>query len=108
VPVANARVRGRDLTGLSYLDVVHPDDREECAQQGRAASAGLIHHFQLEECLVRKCGEPVWVSINVSPVRGQDGRVLYTLGITESIEERRRAEDVLQEANELLPAPAGA
>jgi PAS domain S-box-containing protein len=91
-----------DLTGLSYLDIVHPDDREECAEQGRAASAGLIHHFQLEQRLVRKCGEPVWVSINVSPVRGQDGRVLYTLGIIESIEERRRGEDALQQANELL------
>src|SRR5215468_11794206 len=49
-----------------------------------------------------KCGQPIWVSINVTPVRGQDGRVLYTLGIIESIEERRRAEGALQQANELL------
>jgi len=42
------------------------------------------------------------VRINVSPLRGRDGRVLYTLGIIESIEERRRAEEALQQANELL------
>jgi PAS domain S-box-containing protein len=91
-----------DLTRLSYLDIVYPDDREECARQGRAAAAGEISHFQLEERLVRRSGEPIWVSINVSPVRGQDGQVLYTLGIIESIEERRRAEEALQQANELL------
>jgi PAS domain S-box-containing protein len=91
-----------ELTGLFYLDIVHPDDWEECAGQGRAAAAGAIPHFQLEERFVRKSGEPIWVSINVSPVRGQDGRILYTLGIIESIEERRRAEEGLQQANELL------
>ena len=81
---------------------MYPDDREECARQGRAAAAGEISHFQLEERLVRRSGEPIWVSINVSPVRGQDGQVLYTLGIIESIEERRRAEEALQQANKLL------
>jgi PAS domain S-box-containing protein len=91
-----------DLPGLSYLDIVHPDDHEECARQGRAAAAGAIPHFQLEGRFIRKSGEPIWVSINVSPVSGQDGRVLYTLGIIESIEERRRAEEELQQANELL------
>jgi PAS domain S-box-containing protein len=91
-----------DLTRLSYLDIVHPDDLEECARQGLAAAAGEIPHFQLEERFVRKTGEPIWVRINVSPIRGQDGRVLYTLGIIESIDDRRRAEEALQQANELL------
>jgi PAS domain S-box-containing protein len=90
------------LTRLSYLDIVHPDDREECARQGRAAAAGATLHLQLEERFVRKSGDPVWVKINVCPIRGQDGRVLYTLGIIENTDERRQVEDVLQQANELL------
>src|SRR5215831_6588744 len=94
--------RAEDLTRLSYLDVVYPDDLEECARQSRAAAAGEIPHFQLEERFVRKTGEPIWVRINVSPTRGQDGRVLYTLGIIESIDDRRRSEEALQQANELL------
>src|SRR5215813_12569098 len=76
--------------------------RQECARQGLATAAGEISHVQLEERLLRRTGDPVWVSINVSPVRDQEGRVLYTLGIIESIEERRRAEEALQQANELL------
>jgi len=90
-----------ELTRLSYLDVVHPDDREECARRGRAAAAGATPHFQLEERFVRKSGEPVWVKIDVCPIRSQDGR-LYTLGSIENIDERRQAEEVLRQANELL------
>src|SRR5439155_25133157 len=40
-----------DLARLSYLDIVHPDDREECARRGLAAAAGEISHLQLEERL---------------------------------------------------------
>jgi PAS domain S-box-containing protein len=94
--------RAEELTRLSYLDIVYPDDLEECTRQGRAAAAGQTPHFHLEERFVRKTGEPIWVRINVSPIRGQDGRVLYTLGIIESIDDRRRAEEALQQANELL------
>jgi PAS domain S-box-containing protein len=57
-----------ELTRLSYLDIVHPDDREECAHQGRAAATGATLHFQLEERFVRKSGEPVWVKIDVCPM----------------------------------------
>jgi PAS domain S-box-containing protein len=91
-----------DVARLSYLDIVHPDDREKCARQGRAAATGAVSHFQLEERFIRKSGEPIWVRINVSPIRGRDGRVLYTLGIIESIDDRRQAEEALQQANELL------
>src|SRR5439155_19770886 len=73
-----------DMTRVSYLDIVYPDDREECARQGLATAAGEILHVQLEERLLRRSGDPVWVRINISPVRGQDNRILYTLGIIES------------------------
>jgi len=91
-----------ELTRLSYLDIVHPDDREECARQGGAAAAGATLHLRLEERFVRKSGESVWVKINVCPIRGQNGGVLYTLGIIEKIDDRRQAEEVLRQANELL------
>ena len=91
-----------ELTRLCYIDILHIDDRQECERQGRAVAAGEISHVQLEGRLVRKSGDPVWVRLNVSPMRGQDGRILYTLGIVENIDERRQAETVLQQANELL------
>jgi PAS domain S-box-containing protein len=91
-----------ELTRLTYLDIVLPEDREECARRGHAAATGATPHFQLEERFVRKSGEPVGVKINVCPIRGHDGRVLYTLGIIENIDERRLAEEVLRQANELL------
>jgi PAS domain S-box-containing protein len=63
-----------ELTRLTYLDIVHPEDREECARRGHAAATGATPHFQLEERFVRKSGEPVGVKINVYPIRGHDGR----------------------------------
>jgi PAS domain S-box-containing protein len=91
-----------ELTRLSYLDIVHVDDREECERQGRAAAAGKISHFQLEGRFLRKSGDPIWVRLNVSPIRARDGHVHYTLGIIENIDERRHAEETRQQVNELL------
>jgi len=69
-----------ELTQLCYLDIVHVDDREECERQSRAAAAGEISDLQLEGRFVRKSGDPIWLRLNISPMRGRDGRVLYTLG----------------------------
>jgi PAS domain-containing protein len=33
-----------DLTGLSYLDLVHPDDREECARQSATSRTTAFSH----------------------------------------------------------------
>src|SRR5436190_21629543 len=91
-----------ELRGLCYLDIVHKDDRKECERQSRAAAAGEISHLQLEGRFVRKSGDPIWVRLNISPVRGHDGRVLHTLAIIEKIDERRHVEKALQQVNEHL------
>jgi PAS domain S-box-containing protein len=91
-----------ELAGLCYLDIVHKDDREECERQSRAAAAGEISYLQLEGGLVRKSGDAIWVRVNISPIGGHDGRVLYTLGIIEKIDERRHAKDALQQVHEHL------
>jgi PAS domain S-box-containing protein len=92
-----------ELAGLCYLDIVHKDDREECERKSRAAAAGEISHFQLEGRLVRKSGDAIWVRLNINPIRGHDERrVLHTLGIIEKIDERRHAEEALQQVNEHL------
>jgi PAS domain S-box-containing protein len=91
-----------ELTRLCYLDIVHVDDREECERQSHAAAAGEISHLQLERRFVRKSGDLIWLRLNISPMRGRDGRVLYTLGIIEKIDESRHAEETLQQVNEHL------
>jgi PAS domain S-box-containing protein len=81
-----------ELVGMSFLDIVHPADRDTCLRHGTAMMSGEIAHVQLEERFLQKSGGPIWVSINVGPIRDAEGNILYSLGIIENIDERKRIE----------------
>jgi PAS domain S-box-containing protein len=97
-----------ELVGTSFLDIVHPDDRDGCRRDGGAMAAGEITHFQREERFLQKSGAPIWVNINVSPIRDGEGRFLYSLGIIENIDERKRTEAQLRRLTEGLEMQLGA
>ena len=79
-----------ELVGRSFLDIVHPDDRDACASLGRLLADGSLPQTQIEERFLRKSGDPLWVSVHVAPIRDADGGILYTLGVIENIDERKR------------------
>ena len=91
-----------ELIGRSFLDIVHPDDRDACAAMGEKLARGTVPQIQMEERFVHKSGDPVWVRANVGPIRDADGRILYTLGIIENIDERRRITQSLQDSERQL------
>ena len=91
-----------ELVGRSFLDIVHPDDREKCAALGQTLINGSAPQIQIEERFVRRSGESFWVSVNVGPIRDADGRILYTLGIIENIDERKRFAQALLESETRL------
>jgi PAS domain S-box-containing protein len=91
-----------ELIGRSFLDVVHPDDREKCAALGQTLIDGSAPQIQIEERFVRRSGESFWVSVNVGPIRDADGRILYTLGVIENIDERKRFAQALLESETRL------
>ena len=91
-----------ELIGRSFLDVVHPEDREKCAGLGQALVNGSIPQIQMEERFLRKSGEPLWVNVNVGPIRDADGKVLYTLGVIENIDERKRINQALRDSETRL------
>ncbi|HSU07470.1 MAG TPA: PAS domain S-box protein [Acetobacteraceae bacterium] len=91
-----------ELIGMSFLDLVHPDDRAECLRQGSALIEGTLPRIQLEERFIRKAGDVLWVSVNVGPIRDPDGRLRYNFGILEDITERRRMTQALHDSQERL------
>jgi PAS domain S-box-containing protein len=91
-----------ELVGRSFLDFVHPEDRETCLANGRALIAGEVAQIQLEERFLRKSGDPVWVSVTVGPIRDAAGSYLYGLAIFEDIDERRRITQALQQSEQRL------
>ena len=91
-----------ELIGRSFLDIVHPDDRENCAALGRSLIDGSAPQIQIEERFLRKSGDALWVSVNVGPIRDADGNILYTLGIIENIDERKRFAQALLDSETRL------
>jgi PAS domain S-box-containing protein len=91
-----------ELIGRSFLEIVHPDDRDRCAALGLALADGSIPQIQVEERFLRKSGDALWVNVNVGPIRDAYGKILYTLGIIENIDERKRITRALEESETRL------
>jgi len=100
---AYEQVWGRSCRSLyeqprSFLDAVHPDDRE------RVRVAALEKHARGESTdeeyrVVRPDGSVRWVRDRGFPVRDAGGRVYRMVGIAEDITDKKRAEESLKEAD---------
>ncbi len=100
--------RFREYTGLSVEDglgwgwmknAVHPEDRAE--EEWRTAFAGG-RPFEKEARLRRADGTYRWFLLRAVPQRDEQGRVVKWYGTTTDIDDRKRAEDELRQAQEDL------
>lgn len=72
----------------SWLDGVHPDDRDRVLA---ASTAARFAEYHVEHRVVQPTGDVRWVSTRGFPVRDEHG-VIYIAGVTEDITERKRYE----------------
>jgi PAS domain S-box-containing protein len=100
--------RFREYTGLSVeeglgwgwmMNAFHPEDRAE--EEWRAAFAAG-EPFEKEVRLQRADGVYRWFLLRAAPLRDERGNVVKWYGTTTDIEDRRRAEEALQEAQDKL------
>jgi two-component system cell cycle sensor histidine kinase/response regulator CckA len=91
-----------ELTGMTYAEVTHPQDRRESAERVRQLMAGKTHRFTMEKRYLRKSGEPVWCMVIVSLLRDSAGRPAYTLAMLQDISERKKAEEERARLHEQL------
>ena len=100
--------RFREYTGLSVEDglgwgwmrnAFHPEDRAE--EEWRAAFAAG-QPFEKEARLRRADGTYRWFLLRAVPLRDEQGRVVKWYGTTTDIDDRKRAEDELRQAQEDL------
>jgi PAS domain S-box-containing protein len=84
-----------DVVGQS-ITLLLPEERrhEEDDILARISRGERVEHF--ETIRIRKGGEPITVSVRVSPVRDTDGRIIGGSHVARDVSERKRMEESLR------------
>ncbi|MCU0789381.1 MAG: PAS domain-containing protein, partial [Verrucomicrobia bacterium] len=99
VSTAYEEIWGRTCESLytdpqSWLESIHPDDREEVRQ---ATMRGTKGGFDVEYRILRPDGTTRWIQDRGFPVRNASGVVYRVAGVAQDISDRRRAESEIAE-----------
>ncbi|HEX2969833.1 MAG TPA: PAS domain S-box protein [Bacteroidales bacterium] len=90
----------KELLGMSYLDITHPDDLEPSIKGRDELEKNKMASFRLEKRYIRKDGKQVWVRISTAPVRDINGRWDFFVTHVQDINKRKIAENRLRESKE--------
>ena len=90
----------QEMIGQPILKLIPPElHHEEEIILGRIRAGERIEHY--ETTRVRKSGERIQVSVTISPIRDETGRIIGASKIARDISDRKRMERLLVEAEKL-------
>ncbi len=78
----------------SWLDAVHPEDREEVITNFEKQSRGEFVEYEYR--IVRPNGEIRWIEAHVFPVRNEEGEIYRCAGSAQEITKRKQAEELAE------------
>ena len=84
----------------SWLDAVHPEDREEVIANFEKQSRGEFVEYEYR--IVRPDGEIRWIEAHVFPVRNEEGEIYRCAGSAQEITKRKRAEELAESQQQQL------
>ena len=70
----------------------HPEDADPDREGFRKQVGGELEFYSIEKRFIRKDGQVIWLSVRSSPVRADDGHLLYVVRVVQDITERKAAE----------------
>ncbi len=96
----------REFVGYSEEEIVagglklftYPEDRQAAIKLSDSLRAGEMPYFIMEHRYVRKDSKVVWAELSVVAIRDESGKLLHTIAWVKDIDERKRAEEELREA----------
>lgn len=77
---------------IKLFDHTHPDDADADREAFHKQVEGKLEFYSIEKRLKRVDGRIVWLSVRSSPVRGDDGHLLYVVRVVQEITERKASE----------------
>src|SRR5262245_11659480 len=90
------------LTGMSWVDVTHPDDVAENIQLLDETLRGKTEGYAMDKRFIHRDGHVVYASISARCARRADRTVDYLALIVQDITQRKQAEDRLMESEAQL------
>jgi PAS domain S-box-containing protein len=94
----------KELLAKTFQDITHPDDLDTDLNYVKQMLSGEIKTYQLEKRYFHKEGRVIWVLLNVSLVRDNDGEPLYFISQIQDITERKKSELLLSSLYEISNA----
>jgi PAS domain S-box-containing protein len=85
--------RPEELQGKHLTEITHPQDAGTSQEHVRTLLEGQAAQFSLELRYLRKSGEAIWCSTNVSLLHDAAGRPAYFLVMLLDVNERKKAEE---------------
>jgi PAS domain S-box-containing protein len=83
--------REQHLT-VKLFDRTHPDDADPDREAFRKQVNGELEFYSIEKRLVRTDGRTVWISVRSTPVRADNGQLLFVVRVVQDITERKASE----------------
>ena len=85
-----------ELLGMTDTELTHPDDRERDEALYQPVLSGETADWQIEKRYVCKDGQVIWVEVNGSLLRHEDGRPHWSFASIEDITDRKQSEEALR------------
>ncbi|MEO1052029.1 MAG: PAS domain S-box protein [Bacteroidota bacterium] len=89
-----------ELLRIDFQTITHPDDLEKDLSYQKKMISGEIDRFNMEKRYIRKDGQVVWVLLDVSTLKDEDGKPSYFISQIQNINDRKTAEAALLSSEE--------
>ena len=91
-----------ELLLLSFQELTHPEDRGSDILPLQELKNGSRELYRTEKRYLHKDGSTIWINLNVSAVKSDDGHAMYFVSQIENITARIKIAEELREKADLL------
>ena len=94
----------KELLSMTFTDITHPDDRQRDVEIYKKVLEGKINSWDTEKRYIRKDGSIVWVHVNGTLSRDENGDPYRSAAAIFDITDRKQKEEELHKLNRMLQA----